>query len=82
MRKCGKIQFFRMRQKRNYAQAVCGCIQEVAEWGWQNLPDMVLSIGYSSAGLHDLGQDISFDYGSEWYKQYLDNYQYSVLATY
>lgn len=54
----------------------------MAEWGWKNVPDMVLSIGYSSAGLHDLGQDISFDYGSEWYKQYLDNYQYSVLATY
>ena len=77
-----KDPIFPYEAKEDYAQAVCGCIQEVAEWGWQNVPDMVLSIGYSSAGLHDLGQDISFDYGSEWYKQYLDNYQYSVLATY
>lgn len=77
-----KDPIFLYEAKEDYAQAVCGCIQEVAEWGWQNVPDMVLSIGYSSAGLHDLGQDISFDYGSEWYKQYLDNYQYSVLATY
>ena len=77
-----KDPIFPYEAKEDYAQAVCGWIQEVAEWGWQNVPDMVLSIGYSSAGLHDLGQDISFDYGSEWYKQYLDNYQYSVLATY
>ncbi len=68
--------------KEDYTQAVCSWIQEVAEQGWKNVPDMVLSIGYSSAGLHDLEQDISFDYGSEWYKKYLDNYQYSVLATY
>ena len=67
-----KDPIFPYEAKEDYAQAVCGCIQEVAEWGWQNVPDMVLSIGYSSAGLHDLGQDISFDYGSEWYKQYLD----------
>ena len=77
-----KDPIFPYEAKEDYSQAVCGWIQEVAEWGWKNVPDMVLSIGYSSAGLHDLGQDISFDYGSEWYKQYLDNYQYSVLATY
>lgn len=68
--------------KEDYANAVCSWIQEVAERGWKNVPDLVMSIGYSSAGLHDLNQDISFDYGSEWYKQFLDNYQYSVLATY
>ncbi len=68
--------------KEDHAQAVCSWIQEVAERGWDNVPDMVMSIGYSSAGLHDLNQDISFDYGSEWYKKYLKNYQYSVLATY
>lgn len=68
--------------KEDYTNAVCGWIQEVAERGWKNVPDLVMSIGYSSAGLHDLNQDISFDYGSEWYKQFLDNYQYSVLATY
>ena len=68
--------------KEDYTQAVCSWIQEVAERGWENVPDMVLSIGYSSAGLHDMNQNISFDYGSEWYKQYLNNYQYSVLATY
>lgn len=68
--------------KEDYVKSVCGWIQEVAEQGWKNVPDMVLSIGYSSAGLHDLDQDISFDYGSEWYKQYLDDYPYSVLVTY
>lgn len=77
-----KDPIFPYEAKEDYANAVCGWIQEVAEPGWENVPDLVLSIGYSSAGLHDLNQDISFDYGSEWYKQYLDNYQYSVLATY
>ena len=52
-----KDPIFPYEAKEDYAQAVCGWIQEVAEWGWQNVPDMVLSIGYSSAGLHDLGQD-------------------------
>lgn len=77
-----KDPIFPYEAKEDYTKAVCSWIQEVAEQGWENVPDMVLSIGYSSAGLHDLEQDISFDYGSEWYKQYLDNYQYSVLATY
>ena len=78
----GKDPIFPYEAKEDYVQAVCSWIQEVAEQRWENVPDMVMSIGYSSAGLHDLEQDISFDYGSEWYKQYLDNYQYSVLATY
>lgn len=77
-----KDPIFPYEAKEDYAQAVCSWIQEVAEQGWKNVPDMVMSIGYSSAGLHDLDQDISFDYGSAWYKKYLDNYQYSVLATY
>lgn len=77
-----KDSIFPYEAKEDYANAVCSWIQEVAERGWENVPDMVLSIGYSSAGLHDLEQDISFDYGSEWYKQYLDNYQYSVLEAY
>lgn len=77
-----KDPIFPYKAKEDYTQAVCGWIQEVAERGWEKVPDMVLSIGYSSAGLHDLEQDISFDYGSEWYKRYLDSYQYSVLATY
>lgn len=68
--------------KEDHIRAVCSWIQEVSERGWENVPDMVLSIGYSFAGLHDLDQEISFDYGSDWYKQYLDSYQYSVLATY
>ena len=77
-----KDSIFPYEAKEDYANAVCSWIQEVAERGWENVPDMVMSIGYSSAGLHDLEQDISFDYGSEWYKQYLDDYQYSVLSTY
>ena len=36
-------------------------IHDVAKIGWNNLPDMPLSIMLSKAGLSDIGQDIIFD---------------------
>ena len=34
---------------------------ETAKIGWNNLPDMPLSIMLSKSGLSDIGQDIIFD---------------------
>ncbi len=47
-----------MRQKRIMHRLSVAVFRKWQSGGWQNVPDMVLSIGYSSAGLHDLGQDI------------------------
>lgn len=55
-------------------------IAEISRYGWNHIPDMFLTIGGDQSGLHDVKQNNTFDFGSDFVKRYLQNAQYKVLS--
>jgi hypothetical protein len=58
---------------------ICGLISDISQKGWNNVPDMKLSILYGQNGLVDTKQSITFANDSEWLKGIIGSNWYSVI---
>jgi hypothetical protein len=54
-------------------------ISDISQKGWNNVPDMKLSILYGQNGLVDTKQSITFANDSEWLKGIIGSNWYSVI---
>jgi hypothetical protein len=65
--------------KAQMKQWICGLISDISQKGWNNVPDMKLSILYGQNGLVDTKQSITFASDSEWLKGIIGSSWYSVI---
>jgi hypothetical protein len=65
--------------KAQMKQWICGLISDISQKGWNNVPDMKLSILYGQNGLVDTKQSITFANNSEWLKGIIGSSWYSVI---
>lgn len=66
--------------KAGIIEMICEMVTELSRYGWNHIPDMFLTIGGDQSGLHDVKQNNTFDFGSDFVKRYLQNAQYKVLS--